>query len=114
MLLKINVRGLYQMNFLSMLLAETNKLGGVWAYFPIFRLIACIFIFLCALFVIAVVVIQPGNSTGVSPLTGSSETFLSKNKGKTLESKLKKLTVIASCILGVCCILMVVLSFIAG
>jgi preprotein translocase subunit SecG len=102
------------MNAISMLLASKDHLGGAWSLFPVFRTILCIFIAVCALFVVAVILVQPSNSSGIGAINGQSETFLSKNKGKTLESKLKKLTVIASIILAVCCILMVVLSFIAG
>ena len=58
----------------------------------------------CALFIILVVLFQPGNSSGVSALGGQSETFLSKNKSKTFEHKMKKLTVIASIIFAVLCI----------
>ncbi len=47
---------------------------------------------LCAIFIIVVVLIQPGNSSGISALGGNSDTFYNKGKGKTLESKLKKLT----------------------
>ena len=38
--------------------------------------------------------IQPGNSNGISALSGSSDTFYGKNKSKTVESKLRRLTVI--------------------
>ena len=58
----------------------------------------------CAIFIILVVLFQPGNSSGVSALGGQSETFLSKNKSKTFEHKMKKLTVIASIIFAVLCI----------
>ena len=102
------------MNLISALLASNNHIGGAWSLFPVFRIILCIFITICALFVIAVILVQPSNSAGIGAINGQSETFLSQNKGKTLESKLKKLTVIASIVLALCCIAMVVLSFIAG
>ena len=50
---------------------------------------------IAAIFVIIVVIMQPGNSNGIGAVSGSSETFYGKNKGKTLESKMKKLTVIS-------------------
>lgn len=57
--------------------------------------LACVILsVICAVFVIIVVMIQPGNSNGISALDGSSDTFYGKNKSKTVESKLKKLTVI--------------------
>lgn len=69
---------------------------------------------LAAIFVIIVVIMQPGNSNGIGAVSGSSETFYGKNKGKTLESKMKKLTVIAVIVLAVCMIVFYVLSIIPG
>ena len=69
---------------------------------------------LCALFIILVVLFQPGNSSGVSALGGQSETFLSKNKSKTFEHKMKKLTVIASIIFAVLCIVFAIIIQFAG
>lgn len=56
---------------------------------------------LCAGFVTIVVMIQSGNSNGVSALGGSSDTFYGKNKSKTVESKLRRLTVICIAIMTV-------------
>ena len=56
---------------------------------------------LCALFVIVVVLVQPGNSNGISALGNNAETFFNKDKGKTLESKLKRLTYICIAIIAV-------------
>lgn len=56
---------------------------------------------LCAGFVTVVVMIQSGNSNGVSALGGSSDTFYGKNKSKTVESKLRRLTVICIAIMTV-------------
>ena len=69
---------------------------------------------LAAIFVIIVVIMQPGNSSGIGGVTGSSETFYGKNKNKTLESKMKKLTVIAVIVLAVCMIVFYVLSISPG
>ena len=48
---------------------------------------------LCAGFVTIVVMIQSGNSNGVSALGGSSDTFYGKNKSQTREGLLRKLTI---------------------
>ena len=43
--------------------------------------------------IIAIVVLQSGKSSGLSgALSGSSDTFLSKNKSKTLDAKLARAT----------------------
>lgn len=54
-----------------------------------------------ALAAIVLVMLQPGNSQGIDALGGSSETFYGKNKGKSLEAKLKLGTIICLVILGV-------------
>ena len=62
--------------------------------------VACIVLsILCAIFIIIVVMMQPGNSNGINALTGSSDTFYGKNKSKTIESKLRLTTVICVIVL---------------
>ena len=56
---------------------------------------------LCAIFIIVVIMLQQSNSNGIGSLGGQQDTFYSQNKGKTLESKLRKLTVIAVTIMSV-------------
>ncbi len=64
--------------------------------------LACVILsVLCAIFITIVVMMQSGNSNGVSALGGSSDTFYGKNKSKTVESKLKKLTVICIVVMTV-------------
>ncbi len=54
---------------------------------------------LAALVAIVLVLLQPSNSSGIDALGGSSETFFGKNKGKSIEAKLKKWTWICLAIL---------------
>ena len=49
--------------------------------------------FLSALAAIILVLLQPGNSTGINALGGSSETFFGKKKGKSIEARMKKWTI---------------------
>ena len=49
--------------------------------------------FLSALAAIILVLLQPGNSTGINALGGSSETFFGKNKGNSIEARMKKWTI---------------------
>ncbi len=53
-----------------------------------------------ALAAIVLVLLQPSNSTGIDALGGSSETFFGKNKGKSIEAKMKKWTWICLAILA--------------
>lgn len=88
------------MDISNMLLAS----GGFWNVWPIIRIIALIVMSICAIFIILVVLSQSGNSNGVSALGGQTETFLGKNKGKTFDHKMKKLTVISGVVFAVLCI----------
>ena len=45
-----------------------------------------------ALTTIILILLQPSNSSGIDALGGSSETFFGKNKGKSIEAKMKKWT----------------------
>ena len=75
--------------------------------------IVCLVLSLIAsVFVIIVVIMQPGNSEGISAISGHSETFYGKNKSKTLESKMRRLTVIAIAVLMVCMIAFYIVSLI--
>ncbi len=53
---------------------------------------------LCALFLIIIILLQPGNTQGLGEIAGAAETFLGKNKAKTQEGRLKKATVVVAII----------------
>ncbi len=56
-------------------------------------MIVSIVMVLLALFLIAVVLLQSGKTAGLSgAIAGGADTFLSKNKAKTLDAKLAKAT----------------------
>lgn len=65
---------------------------------------------IAAIFVICVVLFQPGNSNGVGALGGTTETFLGKNKSKTFEHKMKVLTVICGIIFAVLCVVFAIIA----
>ncbi len=56
---------------------------------------------IAALAAVILVLLQPANSSGIDALGGSSETFCGKNKGKSVEAKMKKWTWICLAILVV-------------
>ena len=57
------------------------------------KLILSIIDVVAALFLIAVVLLQSGKSAGLSgAIAGGADTFLSKNKAKTVDAKLAKWT----------------------
>lgn len=86
-------------NYLNVLYAATLP-NWVHFSFPIIRLIILILLVILSLAMIAVVMLQPSNSEGMGALTGQTDTFYSKNKGRTLEGTLKRLTVILGIVMG--------------
>ncbi len=83
---------------LNSLLLTTNANETV--YF-IVSIVFMILMLVCAVAAIILVIMQPGSSDGIDALGGSSETFFGRNKGKSIESKMKKWTVIALIVLCV-------------
>ena len=56
------------------------------------QLILSIVYFVVALALIAIVMLQSGKSAGLSSVFGGSDTFLSRNKAKTFDARLARLT----------------------
>ncbi|MBO7215324.1 MAG: preprotein translocase subunit SecG [Clostridia bacterium] len=91
-----------------------NLLAISYGAYKTLSIICLVISVLVSLFVIAVVIMQPGNSNGIGAVNGQSETFYGKNKNKTLESKMRKLTIISIAVLMVCMILFYILHLIKG
>lgn len=88
--------------------------GGFWDVWPIIKIVALVVMAVCALFIILVVLFQPGNSSGVSALGGTTETFLGKNRSKTFEHKMKKLTVISGIVFAILCVAFAIVALFAA
>ncbi len=95
----------------TMLLAGTNAGWTLWHDY--LKYIFLVIMAIAAIFVICVVLFQPGNSNGIGALGGTTDTFLTKNKNKTFEHKMKVLTVICGIIFAVLCIVFAIVSSIA-
>lgn len=80
--------------------------------FVILAAVAMTLMFVAALGAIILVLLQQSNSDGIQGITGSSETFFGKNKGQSIESKLKKWTWITLCVLAVLSIIFYVVMII--
>lgn len=96
------------MDILNMLMESYGWFWNVWH--PYLRIALLIVMGICALFIILVVMFQPGNSSGISALGGQTETFLGKNKSKTFEHKMKKWTVICGVVFAVLCIVFAIIA----
>lgn len=74
--------------------------------------IAIVAMFLASLVAIILVLLQQSNSEGIQGITGSSETFFGKNKGQSIESKLKKWSWICLAVLAVIAIAFYIVTII--
>lgn len=100
------------MSYLSNLLVDANNVPADLAplYFALCIAIAAVILILSVLSIVFVLM-QPSNSDGINSITGSSETFFGKNKGKSIEARLKKWTVICLIVIGVLSIAFFILQY---
>ena len=73
-----------------------------------------IFLILAALCLIVAVLMQEGNSQGLGAIGGAAETFLGKNKSRSLEGKLELITKVSAGAFVVLALLMVLVQNIVG
>lgn len=90
--------------FINLFISETASI--IQKTLSIFMIVVMA---IAALAAIVLILLQQGNSTGINALGGSSETFFGKNKGKSLEAKMKKWTIICLVILLVFSVLFFVI-----
>ena len=64
----------------------------------------------CALVLIATVLLQPGESNGLGAIAGGAETFFGKNKAKTMEGKLALATKVSAAAFIVCALVIAVIG----
>lgn len=69
--------------------------------FPIIRTVIIVLMVVLSVALVVIVLVQPSNPQGTNVITGQSDTYYSKNKSKTLEGVLRRLTVVLSITLGV-------------
>lgn len=59
----------------------------------VYEIIFAVVLIILAIGIVALVLLQEGNSQGLSgAIAGGADTFFGKNKGRTMEAKLVKLT----------------------
>lgn len=94
------------MNNSSFLMGAATVAKWITDSFPIVRMVLIILMVVLSLAMVLVVMIQPSNSEGMGAISGqSNETYYSKNKSKSLEGIMKRLTIIIAICLFVVSIL---------
>ncbi len=100
---------------ITSLLAEIADFSSETLYYVWY--VSCIVlmvgILLSAVIAIILVLMQQSKGDGIDALNGSSDTFYGQNKGQSIESKLKKWTVISIVCMAVLSIVFYVLQIIA-
>ena len=81
------------------------------AYWAI-MIICLIIVFVAALLAILLVLFQKSNSDGIQGITASSETFYGKNRGRSIESKLKKWSWIVLGVIGVLSVVVYIIQIV--
>ena len=67
--------------------------------FPIIRIVIISLVILLSLLLIVLILLQPAKQEGVGAISGSTDTFFSKNKGRTREGMLLRMTIIVSLVI---------------
>lgn len=86
---------------------------AVYTLYWIVCITCLVLIFLAAIFAILLVLFQKSNSDGIQGITASSETFFGKNRGRSIESKLKKWSWILLAVIAVLAIAVYIVQIIA-
>lgn len=91
------------MNYLNLLLDTGLQSDFITTFFPILRIILVSLIFVAAIVLIIVVLLQSdvSGSGTTNVISGARESYYSQNKGDTRDGRLKKLTVAMSVIIAV-------------
>lgn len=86
---------------LTALLSNEGMSPEAYTAYITLTLIFMAILLIAAIVAIIVVLFQKSNSDGIQGITATSETFFGKNKGRSIESKLKKWTWISLIVIGV-------------
>ena len=99
-------------NIFALICADENKATASWIVnsFPVIKAVIVGVLALLAVIMIVLTVMQKSNTNGASAITGQSNTFYNRNKGATLQGKIKILTIIDAILILVLCIAFLVLN----
>jgi len=83
--------------------------------FPVIRIVIAAMVGALAIAMIVLCLMQESSSRGAGAVTGDANTFYNRNKGKSLQGKIKLATIISASIIVFLCILyIIVVSIYAG
>ncbi len=101
------------MNIFSLVSAVSENTGRAeWIVksFPIIRVVIMCVLALLAIAMIILVVMQKSDTNGAGAITGQSDTFYNRNKGATLQGKIRVATIVCAVSILVLCLAFLVLT----
>ena len=100
------------LNILSLICKDENAETASWVVesFPIIKIVIMCLLALLSIAMIVLVVMQKSNTNGAGAITGQSDTFYNRNKGATLQGKIKVLTIICAVLIMVLCLTFLIMS----
>ncbi len=101
------------LNILNLICAdETNAGVADWivSSFPIIKIVIMSVLALLAIAMIVLVVMQKSETNGAGAITGQSDTFYNRNKGATLQGKIKVWTIVTASLILFLCLAFLVMS----
>ncbi|MBQ8451977.1 MAG: preprotein translocase subunit SecG [Clostridia bacterium] len=99
-------------NFVNLICADEQTGVADWIVksFPIIEIVIMCLLLVLSIAMIILTIMQKSNTNGVSAISGQSDTFYNRNKGATLQGKVKTLTIITAVLIFVLVIVFLVLS----
>lgn len=76
----------------------------------ILNVVVTILLVITAIILIATVLLQPGEQSGLGAIAGGAETFFGKNKAKTMEGKLALATKVSAGVFIVCALVIAMIG----
>ena len=76
----------------------------------ILNVIVTVLLVITAIVLIATVLLQPGEQSGLGAIAGGAETFFGKNKAKTMEGKLALATKVSAGVFIVCALVIAMIG----
>jgi len=100
------------LNIVSLICKDENVEAAGWVVesFPIIKIVIMSLLALLSIAMIVLVVMQKSNTNGAGAITGQTDTFYNRNKGATLQGKIKVLTIITAVLIMVLCLTFLIMS----
>ena len=100
------------LNILNFLCKDENAGTAAWVVdsWPIIKIVIMALLAVFSIAMIVLVVMQKSNTNGISAISGQTDTFYNRNKGATLQGKIKNWTIVCAVAIMVLCIAFLIMT----